>query len=73
MCITVAASSSTQEAQSGIIVDCTDERMARDQEAPWVPVMWRSGKIKRKCSSLLSAECFAAKPLHLHKLWDAQN
>eukprot|EP00971_Amphidinium_carterae_P076876 1518559-Amphidinium_carterae.1 len=61
MCITVDASPSslTQEAQSGIIVAFTDERMARDEEAPWVPVMWRSGKIERKCSSSLSAECFA--------------
>eukprot|EP00971_Amphidinium_carterae_P128101 2537560-Amphidinium_carterae.3 len=61
LCIIVDASPSTltQEAQFGIIVAFTDVRMAKDEESPWIPVMWRSGKIERKCSSSLSAESFA--------------
>eukprot|EP00971_Amphidinium_carterae_P153242 3037908-Amphidinium_carterae.2 len=61
LCVTVDASPSslTEEAQSGIIIALTNKQMAENQEAPWIPMMWRSGKIERKCSSSLAAEAFA--------------
>eukprot|EP00971_Amphidinium_carterae_P030535 600515-Amphidinium_carterae.1 len=61
LCVAVDASPSslTEEAQSGIMIAFTNRDMADNREAPWIPVMWRSGKIERKCSSSLAAEAFA--------------
>eukprot|EP00971_Amphidinium_carterae_P291590 5788477-Amphidinium_carterae.2 len=61
LCVAVDASPSslTEEAQSGMIVALTNRDMAENREAPWIPILWRSGKIERKCSSSLAAEAFA--------------
>eukprot|EP00971_Amphidinium_carterae_P350045 6491357-Amphidinium_carterae.1 len=48
-----------ESAQSGVLIGLTTEKLDQGLHAPVSWLLWRAGKITRKCSSSLAAEAYA--------------
>ena len=46
--------------QYGFFVGFCEQKLGKDEPSMWCPAMWKSSRVKRACSSTLSAESQAA-------------
>jgi hypothetical protein len=62
---------SSGKTQAGFVVGFCEDKISRGEETLWSPALWRSGKIRRACSSTLAAESQAALDAIRHQEWVA--